>query len=1116
MYTMAFSREVQPSSLCRISSSVYVEDPVVVVRAPPRRRGSGVRTLRETDREASSTCSLQSSSSFLSSSFLPLQLRPSSPSLLSLFSRSSLSSSPSFTTLSELHELSVHPIFQVLGAYIRQGGLVAFPTETVYGLGAAACIPSACHRVFSMKRRPPSDPLICHVVSVHQAFTQVFDLDLEEEEQGENAFFSHNSSHYSRVDSNQTYLNETWTEKASNGEVDKQVGSSQESVPQSISAGREDLLQKQKRQEKRDLRLIIGVLAEAFWPGPLSIVAKGRIREERDLLQTPHEDKKRNEEQERRDGGKGWRGVAMGVTAGTGQVAVRCPNHPYALALIAASRVPIAAPSANRFGRISPTSARHVLKQFADKERKEKKDEEEEKKREEKETEDEKKKNKKRKTEVCRDEGIEIDKKKRDNTCSREEREKKEDDSSSSSLLLKRMISEQPEGDELVLLDGDEEEEEIDGGVPSCCVGIESTVAKILPLSSCPPPSSSSHKREYAVQILRRGVVSPEMIREALDEAEKRFYHSRQAPNADIGEGEEKKERETSSISSQLFRQISSFPTVSVTVSEKLQYHLKVFSSSALGISKKRSERDEGTPSIDRGGEAASLARECDSRAAAAGATSPVGELERASVDCQSSVACTIDSCDIQVTREREEDQGGRGEDRVMKKENERPIVQDRSSMKQGNPSTETEEARNEEDTIDMNEKKMKRVSHVDDLYKTPMESPGLAITHYAPCIPCMLIHIPPELENLLSLLKETLKVPNIREESSLHKKDGTDSRLSASYLSQGHKERQEQDSSSSTCDGESMKAATIKACASPHPDRLELSSIILIDADESFHILQPFLLGYFSLLSSSSPSGNDNYVQSEDEGDEKEEEEACRMGRQFSSSKDMDDEEEEEHVADAEDPYRQDEGKKDGSEEHQEEKEEEKILSPMKTARKQSKKMTAKNRRIDPHHGEPQKEEEEEETRDHSKGSENASVQEEEKERTPEQEKGMDYKRKRKRHRASQDVSKRCLPSLAARNVFSTLHKAEELGLQRHAKAILIHAAPLVLRSEEAKSQEHGLAVFDRLYRSASGKLAELHVDSKQDKSLLSMRNIDVASSSILSQSKELIQSLYFRPVEV
>lgn len=332
---MASAREVTPSSLCAISSSVYIEEPVVVVRAPPRRKGSGVRTLHEADREALSTCSLQSSSPpFLPSSFLPLQLRPSSPSLLSLFSRSSLgSSSPSFTTtLSELHELSVHPIFQVLGDYIRQGGLVAFPTETVYGLGAAACSPSACRRVFSMKRRPPSDPLICHVVSVHQAFTQVFDLDLEDEEQGETSsqsFSSHTSSQ-SRVASKQTNLSETRRENAPDGEKLDKVDFSRESSSQTISSSEKDYLQEQRRQEKRDVRLIIGVLAEAFWPGPLSIVAKGRIREERDLLlQTPQPEDKRNEEKTKKeetrrgDGGEGWSGVAMAVTAGTGQVAAR-------------------------------------------------------------------------------------------------------------------------------------------------------------------------------------------------------------------------------------------------------------------------------------------------------------------------------------------------------------------------------------------------------------------------------------------------------------------------------------------------------------------------------------------------------------------------------------------------------------------------------------------------------------------------------------------------------------------------------------------------------------------------------------------------------------------------
>jgi L-threonylcarbamoyladenylate synthase len=145
------------------------------------------------------------------------------------------------------------------GAALRDGGLVAFPTETVYGLGAALGRPEAIARVFATKGRPATDPLIVHLP----------DAD------------------------------------ALDGVV--------AAFPPHASA-----------------------LAEAFWPGPLTLV----------LPRGPE--------------------VRPDVTAGGPAVAVRVPAHPVALALLRAAAVPVAAPSANRFGRISPTSAADVAAELGD------------------------------------------------------------------------------------------------------------------------------------------------------------------------------------------------------------------------------------------------------------------------------------------------------------------------------------------------------------------------------------------------------------------------------------------------------------------------------------------------------------------------------------------------------------------------------------------------------------------------------------------------------------------------------------------------------------------------------------------------------------------------------
>ncbi len=139
-------------------------------------------------------------------------------------------------------------------AVLLDGGLVAFPTETVYGLGAVAHDRDAVGAVFAAKGRPASDPLIVHAHS----FDALGPVVLE------------------------------WPDAAV-------------------------------------------ALAERFWPGPLTMVL-------------PRTD-----------------AVVAEVSAGRSTVAVRVPAHPVALALLAAAATPVAAPSANRFGRISPTSAAHVL-----------------------------------------------------------------------------------------------------------------------------------------------------------------------------------------------------------------------------------------------------------------------------------------------------------------------------------------------------------------------------------------------------------------------------------------------------------------------------------------------------------------------------------------------------------------------------------------------------------------------------------------------------------------------------------------------------------------------------------------------------------------------------------
>lgn len=141
---------------------------------------------------------------------------------------------------------------------LRAGRLVVFPTETVYGLGANALDPEAVARIFAVKGRPSTSPLIVHVGSIEMAKSLVAD----------------------------------WPEAAE-------------------------------------------LLARRFWPGPLTIVLPGKIE-------------------------RGSAVIPPIVTAGLATVGLRMPAHAVALALIRAVGVPLAAPSANRFTELSPTTAEHV------------------------------------------------------------------------------------------------------------------------------------------------------------------------------------------------------------------------------------------------------------------------------------------------------------------------------------------------------------------------------------------------------------------------------------------------------------------------------------------------------------------------------------------------------------------------------------------------------------------------------------------------------------------------------------------------------------------------------------------------------------------------------------
>lgn len=142
-------------------------------------------------------------------------------------------------------------------AVLRAGGLVAFPTETVYGLGADASNPAAVRRIFEVKERPPTHPVIVHLADAVQLAS--------------------------------------WARE----------------IPEAARR-----------------------LARRFWPGPLTLI----------LRRLAH--------------------VGDTVTGGQDTVALRVPSHPVAMQLLARFGGGIAAPSANRHGRVSATTAEHVRSEF--------------------------------------------------------------------------------------------------------------------------------------------------------------------------------------------------------------------------------------------------------------------------------------------------------------------------------------------------------------------------------------------------------------------------------------------------------------------------------------------------------------------------------------------------------------------------------------------------------------------------------------------------------------------------------------------------------------------------------------------------------------------------------
>lgn len=158
-----------------------------------------------------------------------------------------------WTVDKSLDNLERHPAIIEAANIIKRNDVIAFPTETVYGLGGNALSDEALAKIFHAKGRPSDNPLIIHIATCSQ------------------------------------------------------LGAVVDAIPETAKK-----------------------LMTAFWPGPLTIVLAKGI------------------------------GMSDKVTAGLPTIAVRMPDDPIALALIKAANVPIAAPSANRSGKPSPTDATHV------------------------------------------------------------------------------------------------------------------------------------------------------------------------------------------------------------------------------------------------------------------------------------------------------------------------------------------------------------------------------------------------------------------------------------------------------------------------------------------------------------------------------------------------------------------------------------------------------------------------------------------------------------------------------------------------------------------------------------------------------------------------------------
>ncbi len=154
----------------------------------------------------------------------------------------------------QLHTAAAQEAIEQAAEILRAGGTVAFPTETVYGLGANALDADSVAKIFTAKQRPSWDPLIVHISDAEMLARVVAEISP-----------------------------------------------------------------------------IAQRLMDAFWPGPLTLLLPRNVA------------------------------IPLAVTAGRDLVGVRMPAHPVAQALLAACDLPIAAPSANRFGHTSPTTAAHVL-----------------------------------------------------------------------------------------------------------------------------------------------------------------------------------------------------------------------------------------------------------------------------------------------------------------------------------------------------------------------------------------------------------------------------------------------------------------------------------------------------------------------------------------------------------------------------------------------------------------------------------------------------------------------------------------------------------------------------------------------------------------------------------